>query len=137
MIHTSLYNMLKSNSQLVATFGGRVFHEWPPQSNQNWPVLVFQQVSALEFAEDMDQPSGEKIEQTSYQFDTYARSSADAVGAGDVVDSVLRSYRGTMGAVNVQHVQRVNLTHLGEIVGDKQVRRVSADYVIWYSLIEA
>ena len=133
MIHTSLYNMLKSNANLVAEFGGRVFHEWAPQSNEVWPVLVFTQIAGIEFAEDMDNPSGEKIEQVSYQMDTYARNSADAVRAGDVVDSVLRNYRGTMGTVSVQHVQRVNLTHLGERVGDKQVRRVSADYVIWYN----
>lgn len=137
MIHNSLFQFLRDDPDVGSIVDDRIYHEWAPQGVRTWPLLVFQQVAGQEFAADMDAPNDAKIEQANYQFDVYARNSADVVNGANTIDSVLRNLRGTIGAVDVQHVELSNITHLGEIVGDKQVRRVSMDYVIYYNLSEA
>lgn len=137
MIHNSLFQFLKDDPDVGSIVDDRIYHEWVPQSETTFPALVFQQVAGQEFASDMDAPNDRKIEQANYQFDLYARNSADVINGAQTLDSVLRNLRGTIGAVDVQHVEQSNITHLGEIVGDKQVRRVSIDYVIYYNLSEA
>lgn len=134
MIHRSLFQFLKAEPSLVTEFGDRIYHEWPPQSQTVYPMLSFQKVAGNEFAEDMEAPGDSKMEQANYQFDVWGKTSDDVVGAAETFDSVLRNFRGTMGAVDVQHITLGNESHLGEIIGDKQVRRVSFDFVIYYNL---
>lgn len=113
-------------------FDDRIFHEWAPQNVSTWPILVFRQIAASEVAPDMEAPDDAKLDQYVYQFDVYARKSTDVIEASDAFDSIFRNFRGTMSAVRIQTVERVNITQIGEIVGDKQIRRVSLDYQIFF-----
>jgi hypothetical protein len=123
---------MKNDAAISAVFGARIYHEWVPQSLATWPALVFQQVTGNEFAIDFDSLGEENLELVSYQFDVYARSSADVISASQIFVSQMRKLRGTIGSVTVQHSELVNTSQLGEIVGDKQVRRVSSDFLIYY-----
>lgn len=136
-MHNDLYNWLKTNATLVTEFGDRVYHEWAPQGVEQWPQLVFQQQQANEVAEDFDSLGQQVLELVSYQFDVYARSSQVVVESSGILISQLRLLRGTIGSVDIQHTELVNSIHLGEIVGDKQVRRVSSDFLIYYNPSEA
>ncbi len=113
-------------------FDGRIFHEWSPQATEEWPSLVFFLTSVNEIAEDMEEPGNQKIDQANYQFDVYGRKSAKVTEVADAFDGVFRNFVGTMGATRVQRIALGNISHLGEIVGDKQVRRVSLDYAIFH-----
>jgi hypothetical protein len=132
VLHRDLYAFLKDTAQIADLFTGRIFHEWVPQENDKWPSLVFSLTSQIEVAEDMEQPGDEKIDQSNYQFDVYGRKSADTIEAADTFDSVFRNFTGTMGATRIQRIELTSNTHLGEIVGDKTVRRVSLDYAIFH-----
>lgn len=132
MLHNDLYAFLKDTDEIVELFSGRIFHEWTPQANADWPSLVFFLTSANPFAEDMEEPGDDKIDQANYQFDVYGRKSEEAVSVADTFDRVFRNFVGIMGATRVQRIALGNISHLGEIVGDKMVRRVSLDYAIYY-----
>ncbi len=135
--HKSLFQFVKDNAEIESVVGDRIYHEWAPQNVKAWPLLVFTNTSGQEFAGDMDAPNDAKIDQLNYQFDLYARSSLEAVEGSEIVNSVLRNLRGTIGTVAIQHVELSNVQHLGEQVGDKQVRRVSLDYAFWFNTVEA
>lgn len=132
MMDEDLYVWLTTTPSIVALFADRVYHEWAPQSIATWPVLVYRLVSSVEIAPDMDAPNDEKIDNPHYQFDVYARSSAEVLETAKAFDAVFRNFRGTMGAARIQMIERANVSHLGEIVGDKAVRRVSLDYSIFF-----
>lgn len=134
MIHNSLAEFLKTDPELVGIFDGRVWHEWQPQEVATWPVLSFQEVAASPFADDMESPGQIDIEQSNYQLDVWARSSADVISASEALLIRMEAFRGTMGAVRVQHVEFANRTQLGDIIGNKQVRRVSMDFRFYYDL---
>lgn len=131
-MHDDLYTFLTTDPTLAALFGGRVYHEWVPQNHNTWPAMRFQLVSLIDVAEDMEAPFA-GMDQARYQFDVIGDTSAQVIAAADTVDSVLRAWRGTIGATTIQHVALGSKQHLGEIVGDKQRRRVSLDYEITYS----
>lgn len=131
-MHNDLYAYLIAEATIAATFGTRIFHEWVPQSNQIWPALVFQLVSGTEIAPDMEAPDDAKVDEFRYQFDVYDDDSAGAISAASAFDGVFRVFRGTMGGVTIQQIIRDNVSHLGDIVGDKQMRRVSLDYSITF-----
>lgn len=135
-MHNDLYSWLQNDPVLFAQFGDRIFHEWSPQSETTWPQLVFQQTSGSEFAVDFDSLGQQNLEQAFYQFDCYARSSAVCLSASNALVSQLRLLRGTIGGVDIQHTELVNTIHLGEIVGDKQVRRISSDFLFYFNLSE-
>lgn len=132
MLHKDLYAFLKDSPEIADLFSGRIFHEWSPQATENWPSLVFFLTSQTEIAEDMEEPGNEKIDQANYQFDVYGRKSAKVTEVAKAFDDVFRNFVGTMGATRVQRIALGNISHLGEIVGDKQVRRVSLDYAIFH-----
>lgn len=132
MLHKDLYAFLKDTPEIDELFSGRIFHEWSPQATEEWPSLVFFLTSVSEFAEDMEEPGNDKIDQSNYQFDVYGRKSAEVTETADAFDGVFRNFVGTMGATRVQRIAVGNISHLGEIVGDKQVRRVSLDYAIFH-----
>ncbi len=132
MLHSDLYAFLKDTTQIADLFGSRIFHEFLPQSNDDWPSLVFFLTSQAEFAEDMEAPGDEKIDQSNYQFDIYGRKSKATTEAGGTFDKVFRNFTGTMGATRIQRIELSSNAHLGEIVGDKTVRRVSLDYAIFH-----
>ncbi len=132
MFHKDLYAFLKDTEQINELFSGRIFHEWSPQATEKWPSLVFFLTSESEIAEDMEEPGNEKIEQANYQFDVYGRKSKEVTEVANTFDGVFRNFVGTMGATRVQRIALGNISHLGEIVGDKQVRRVSLDYAIFH-----
>lgn len=133
-MHDELVAWLDSHAPIVAVFDGRTYHEWMPQGANTFPALVYRQVGGLEHAPDFEPPDDETIDQVGYQFDVYGDSSAVATTASKAFDSVFRKFRGTMGAAKIQLVERTNISHLGEIDGDKQRRRVSIDYTIYFSL---
>ena len=137
MIHDALYDWLRGDAQVTELFVDRIYHEWIPQQLSTWPALSFVLTSGQDFADDMDDPSDNDIDQSNYQFDVWANNSADAVHAANRFDRVFNSLRGRMGAVSVQHVERTNRIQLGEQIGDKQRRRVSLDYRIFHNTIEA
>jgi hypothetical protein len=132
VLQTDLYAYLKDTAQIADLFGSRIFHEWMPQGNDEWPSLVFFLTSETEIAEDMEQPGDDKIDQSNYQFDIYGRKSKATVEAGGTFDKVFRNFTGTMGATRIQRIELSSKAHLGEIVGDKTVRRVSLDYAIFH-----
>ncbi len=133
MLHVDLYAFLKDTTQIADLFGSRIFHEWNPQSNDEWPTLVFSLTTQNELAEDMEAPGDDKIDQSNYQFDIYGRKSKATVEAAKTFDDVFRNFRGTMGATRIQRIELTSNAHLGEIVGDKTVRRVSLDYAIFHN----
>ena len=132
MLHNDLYAYLKDTDEIENLFDGRIFHEWTPQANDECPSLVFFLTSENEFAEDMEQPGDSKIEQSNYQFDVYGRKSDQTVKVANTFDRVFRNFGGIMGATRIQRIGLGNISHLGEIVGDKMVRRVSLDYAIFH-----
>ncbi len=132
MLHSDLFAFLQDTSEINDLFDGRIFHENQPQSVKETPTLVFFLTSTTEQAEDMEEPGNEKIDLANYQFDIYGRKSKEVVDAADSFDSVFRNFTGTMGSTRVQRIALGNISHLGEFVGDKQVRRVSLDYSIWH-----
>ncbi len=132
MFHPDLYAFLKDTAQISNLFSGRIFHEWTPQANDEWPSLVFFLTSQTEIGEDFEQPGDEKIDQSNYQFDIFGRKSQQVTEVADTFDRVFRNFTGTMGATRVQRIALGNISHIGEIVGDKQVRRVSLDYAIFH-----
>lgn len=132
MFHKDLYAFLKDTEQINELFDGRIFHEWSPQATEKWPSLVFFLTSETEIAEDMEEPGNDKLEQSNYQFDVYGRKSKEVTEVANTFDRVFRNFVGTMGATRVQRIALGNISHLGEIVGDKQVRRVSLDYAIFH-----
>ncbi len=105
-----------------------------PQSANTFPALVYSCVSGLEHSPDFEPPDSGTIEQIGYQFDVYADTSEDASAAAKAFDDAFRVFRGTMGAARIQLVERSNISHLGAIDGDKQRRRVSLDYTIYFRL---
>ncbi len=132
MLHADLYAFLRDTSEINDLFSGRIFHEWTPQANDAWPSMVFFLTSVNEIAEDMEQPGDDKIDQANYQFDVYGRKSKEVTEVAGTFDRVFRNFVGTMGATRVQRIALGNISHLGEIVGDKMVRRVSLDYAIFH-----
>jgi hypothetical protein len=132
VVHSDLYAFLKDTAEISGLFDGRIFHEWTPQANDAWPSLVFFLTSVNEQAEDFEQPGDSKIDQSNYQFDVYGRKSKQVTEVADTFDRVFRNFTGTMGATRVQRIALGNISHLGEIVGDKMVRRVSLDYAIFH-----
>lgn len=131
-MHDDLYAYLTGTAAITALFGDRVYHEWVPQNHNDWPALTFQQVSLIDLAEDFDGPFA-SMDQARYQFDIIGDTSAQVVAAAETFDSVFRALRGTIGSTTVQHVSLGSQQQLGEMVGDKQRRRVSLDYEITYS----
>jgi hypothetical protein len=131
-MHDDLYAYLTGTSAITDIFGARIFAEYVPQDNAIWPALVFQLASETEVAEDMAGPTAPKIDAARWQFDVYSNSMAGANTAANTFDAIFRLARGTMGTVNVQAASRENRAERGEVVGDKQRRRVTIDYVITY-----
>ena len=132
----SLYQRLQADGLLRAFFGERMYHEWPPQGEKTWPLLVMTLTSGQEFAPDMEDDDADELNQNNYQFDVYARTSEEVIEAAAAFHSVFKNLRGTIGAVKIQQVDQSNMQHLGEIVGDKQVRRVSLDYAVYFNFLE-
>jgi hypothetical protein len=129
-----LYAYLKDTPQIADLVGERIYHEWMPQPNNEWPVLVFFKVSTTEQAEEMCPEESPRVDVSNYQFDIYGRKSKQVTEAADTFDSVFRNFVGTMGATRIQQIALGNISHLGEIVGDKMVRRVSLDYAITHDV---
>lgn len=132
-MHDDLYQYLKKDPGFIAIFGGRIYHEFLPQSEQTYPALVFQLASSIEIATDMDDDDSERMDEDRWQFDVYARDSRTVIDASNGFDSIFRKFRGMMGATAVQLIERANKSHLGEVIGDKQNRRVSLDYSITFT----
>ena len=131
-LHSDLIAYLETNTAIKSAIVGGVFHEFYPQTQTEFPVLVAQMVSNVESEFDMDYPAGSKIYVSRYQLDIWGKTSGQVVDAAQIVDAELIAFNGIMGSTNVQRIERVSMSQLGEIKGDKQNRRVSADYSIWY-----
>lgn len=130
-LHTDLQDYLKTT--FLAICPGGVFHEMYPQNQAVWPVLVYNQVSDVEIAGDMDYPTGGKIQQARYQLDVYGELSEQAITAGNTIKATLSALSGAMGDTTVQRVEIASASDLGERFGDKRRRRKSLDFVIFYS----
>jgi len=133
MIQKHLFQWMKTNPALQALFGDRFYHEWAPQNVSTWPLVTFRLLSGIEVAEDMEDEDGSEIDSFRYEFQVAARKSIDADIAAIIFDREMRKFRGTMGAVKVQRVEFANRSDLGEIIGDKQVRKVALDYSIFFT----
>ncbi len=133
-MHDDLFQFLTNNPAITAIFGARIFHEFLPQSNDTYPALTFQLASSNDTAEDMEDNDAQRLVEDRWQMDVIARKSADVINAAKQFDSIFRIFRGTMGAVAVQHIERANESHLGDVTGDKQNRRVSLDYSITFAM---
>ena len=137
MLHSDLFNYLKTTPQINDLFGGRIYHEWIPESETKRPALVFFLSSETEQAEDMEaseEADGDKLDLSNYQFDIRGRKSKEVTEAAKTFDSVFRRFAGTMGSTRIQLITLGNKSHLGEIVGDKMERRVSLDYGIFHDV---
>lgn len=134
MLHKDLYAFLKDTATIADLVGSRIYHEWMPQDTDEWPTLVFFQVSKTEQGEEMCPEESPRLDLTNYQFDIYGRKSKQVVEAADTFDSLFRNFVGTMGATRIQLIALGNISQLGEIVGDKMVRRVSLDYAIYHDV---
>ena len=131
-VHADWIAFLEGNATIAAAVPGGVFHEFYPQRQAVFPVLVVQLVSNAEIDPDMDYPTGAKINQRRYQLDVWGETSKQVIDAADVIDAVLIAFSGAAGSVTIQRVERDNQADLGELNGDKSRRRVSTDYSIWY-----
>ncbi len=134
MLHSDLYAFLKDTKQIADLVDSRIYHEWMPQDTDEWPTMVFFQVSVTEQAQEMCPEESTRLDSSNYQFDIYGRKSKQVTEAADTFDSVFRNFVGTMGATRIQQIVLGNISHLGEIVGDKMVRRVSLDYAIFHDV---
>jgi len=130
MMHSDLYTYLTGTPAIADEFPGGIHHEALPQDVNVWPAMSFFQVSQVEYADDMDAPDDDKLDEVQYQFDIVADGSQDALAAADTFLGIFRNFRGTMSATRVQHVRLTNVSHLGEHRGDKLRRRVSLDFSI-------
>ncbi len=133
-MHDDLYQFLTNELGIAALFPGGIHHMSLPQDVDKWPAMSFQQVSQAEFAEDMESPNDDKIDQVNYQFAITAKTSNVAVVAADAFGSIFRNFRGTMGATRIQTITVGNVTHLEERLGDKLRRRVILDYSIFFDV---
>lgn len=130
--HADLVAFLNGNVTISAAVPGGVFHEFYPQSQRDFPVLLYRLVSWSEFAPDMDYPEGDIIQERRFQLDVVGLSSGDVTDSIEAIDAELTAFSGTIGNSTVQRIERSTASDLGEIRNDKQRRRASADYIIWY-----
>ena len=130
--HADLVAFLNGNVTISAAAPGGIFHEFYPQSQREFPVLLYRLVSWSEFAPDMDYPEGGTIQERRFQIDVVGLSSGEVTDSIEVIDAELTAFSGTMGSSTVQRIERSTASDLGEIRNDKQRRRASADYIIWY-----
>ncbi len=127
-MHSDLFKFLREHSVITSLFADRVYHMSLPTNVQTFPALTFQQIAQSEEAPDFEAPNDDKMDSALYQFDVIAEKSHDAILAADSVNTLLRNFRGTMGATNVQSVEMTNISHNEERSGDKLRRRVILDY---------
>ncbi len=136
MIDKDLHQYLKQEAGITAVFGTRIYHEWMPQGNDTWPVLVFQKIGHNEVSPDMTTETvmDGKMDSAVYQFDVYGTGSQQVNEAADTFDRIFRVFRGTMGATKVQGIDLSNISSLGTKVGDKARRRVTMDYQLSFDV---
>lgn len=133
-MHDDLYQFLVNELGIAALFPGGIHHMSLPQSVSKWPAMAFQQVSMVEFAEDMEAPDDAKVDQANYQFAITAKDSQAVITASDAFIAIFRNFRGTMGATIVQAVTLGNVIHLEDRQGDKLRRRVVTDFLIFFNV---
>jgi len=136
MIHADLYQWMITDPIVSALFPGGIHHQSIPQDVTEWPAMYFAQVSQQEFAEDMEQPNDEKLDQHLYQFDVIGSTSAEAITASNTFLGIFRNYRGTMLTTRIQRVSLQNVSQLEDRRGDKLRRRVSLDFSITIDVTE-
>lgn len=130
--HSDFVAFLKGHQTITAAARGGVFHEFFPEDQKMFPVLLYRLVSWTEAEPDMDYPDGEALNERRFQLDIVGESSISVTDTQDAVDHVLVNFSGPMGSLNIQQIRRSTASDLGEIRGDKQRRHASADYIIWY-----
>lgn len=133
-MHDDLYNLLTTELGIASLFPGGIHHMSLPQGVDTWPAMAFQQVSRVEFAEDMEAPDDPKVDQVNYQFSITAKDSHTVIEASDAFIAIFRNFRGTMGATVVQAITLGNVIHLEDRQGDKLRRQVVTDFLIFFNV---
>jgi hypothetical protein len=105
----------------------------PAGSNAQLPALVFQQVGAPA-PRDLQNQIG--LVESRWQFDCYAPKYLDAISLASLLDDALVDNFSGLATVTVQQcIRDGGPTDLGTQDGDKLIRRISLDYVIYYEEI--
>ena len=130
--HSDLISYLQANETVRQNAPGGVFHEFVPQGQTEYPVLVVSLISNVEVAVDLDYPDGAKLEERRYQFDIQGQRSEQVVDAVEAIDAMMVALRGAVGSTSVQWVERTGQRDLSSLDGDKLRRRISTDYTIYF-----
>lgn len=132
-MHDDLFQLLTEELGIASLFPGGIHHMSLPQGVDVYPAMAFQQVSMVEFAEDMESPDQPKVDQANYQFSITAKDSHTVISTSDAFIAIFRNFRGTMGATIVQSVQLGNVIQLEDRRGDKLRRQVVTDFLIFFN----
>lgn len=126
---TDLRGYLIANGSPVKTLiGTRVYPVVLPQ-NVTYPALQYSTVSAQR-GYRMTGPNYLPMQRV--QIDAWALTYAEARSLADAARNRIESFRGVMGATNVQGIFFDTERHLNEVTGSTVLYRISADYLCWF-----